>query len=220
MANSAILDPYPQQESAMAGTLYIISAASGTGKTSLVQQLILQQSNLYLSISHTTRSPRAGEVDGESYHFVSVDTFRQKIESGDFIEYAEVFGNWYGTCRSEVHKFLSKDQDVLLEIDWQGAAQIKSLLPDAIGIFLLPPSRQSLEQRLKNRGKDRPEVIEKRLAQSVEDMRHYQKFDYLVLNDQFDQALAELKLITQCGRLRTACQEIRLTQTLKNLLDR
>ncbi len=203
----------------MTGTLYIISAASGTGKTSLVHQLISQQPNLHLSVSHTTRAPRSGEIDGESYHFVSLDNFRKKIESGDFLEYAEVFGNWYGTCRSEVHKFLSKDQDVLLEIDWQGAAQVKSLLPDAIGIFLLPPSLNALEHRLKNRGKDKPEVIEKRLAQSVEDMQHYRDFDYLVLNDQFDQALGELILITKSGRLRTVIQEKRLSDVLKNLLE-
>ncbi len=202
----------------MPGTLFIISAASGTGKTSLVQALIQDHPSLILSISHTTRTPRTGELDGINYHFTNRTHFEEKIVAGEFLEHAEVFGNWYGTSRTLVEQSLSFDRDVLLEIDWQGAAQIKSLFPEAVSIFLLPPSLQALEQRLRSRGKDSEAVIRKRLDSAMADMSHYEFFDFVVINDQFEQALAELNHITMASRLRTLSQRRRFQDIIQKLL--
>ena len=201
------------------GSLFIITAASGTGKTSLVKQLIATTNDLAVSVSHSTRQPRPGEVDGQHYHFVSRDTFAEMIKQGEFLEHAEVFDNFYGTAQSTVEFMLNNGLDVILEIDWQGALQVQKLRPDAITIFILPPDRQSLRQRLSNRGQDSADVIEKRLAGSVKEMSQYVNFDYIVINDNFDVALAELKAIIIANRLTIAKQQERHTKRIEQLLS-
>lgn len=200
------------------GSLFIITAASGTGKTSLVKQLIATTNDLSVSISHSTRQPRPGEVDGQDYHFVSREVFTSMIKQGEFLEHAEVFDNFYGTAQSSVEYMLQNGLDVILEIDWQGALQVQKLRPDATTIFILPPDRQSLRQRLSNRGQDSNEVIEKRLAGSVKEMSQYINFDYIVINDNFDVALAELKAIIIANRLTLAKQQERHASRIQQLL--
>lgn len=201
------------------GSLFIITAASGTGKTSLVKQLIATTNDLAVSISHSTRKPRPGEIDGQHYHFVSREIFADMIKQGEFLEHAEVFENYYGTAQSTVEFMLSNGLDVILEIDWQGALQVQKLRPDATTIFILPPDRQSLRQRLSNRGQDSQEVIEKRLAGSVNEMAQYVNFDYVVINDNFDVALAELKSIIIANRLTLAKQQERHAGRIEQLLS-
>ena len=201
------------------GSLFIITAASGTGKTSLVKQLIATTNDLAVSISHSTRKPRPGEIDGQHYHFVSREIFADMIKKGEFLEHAEVFENYYGTAQSTVEFMLSNGLDVILEIDWQGALQVQKLRPDATTIFILPPDRQSLRQRLSNRGQDSQEVIEKRLAGSVNEMSQYVNFDYVVINDNFDVALAELKSIIIANRLTLAKQQERHAGRIEQLLS-
>ncbi|OBX62130.1 guanylate kinase [Moraxella osloensis] len=201
------------------GSLFIITAASGTGKTSLVKQLIATTNDLAVSISHSTRQPRPGEIDGQHYHFVSREIFADMIKKGEFLEHAEVFENYYGTAQSTVEFMLSNGLDVILEIDWQGALQVQKLRPDATTIFILPPDRQSLRQRLSNRGQDSQEVIEKRLAGSVNEMSQYVNFDYVVINDNFDVALAELKSIIIANRLTLAKQQERHAGRIEQLLS-
>jgi guanylate kinase len=188
------------------GTLYIISAPSGAGKTSLVKALLESTDGIQVSVSHTTRPARPGEVDGKAYHFTEVAAFKAKIDSGDFLEHAEVFGNFYGTSRSAVLEMMAQGIDVILEIDWQGAAQVRQQIPEAVSIFILPPSREELERRLRGRGTDSDEVIAKRLGESVAEMAHYAEFDYLVFNDDFDTALGELRTIVLARRLRGPAQ--------------
>lgn len=200
------------------GSLFIITAASGTGKTSLVKQLIATTNDLSVSISHSTRQPRPGEVDGQDYHFVSREVFAAMIKQGEFLEHADVFENFYGTAQSSVEYMLQNGLDVILEIDWQGALQVQKLRPDATTIFILPPDRQSLRQRLSNRGQDSSEVIEKRLAGSVKEMSQYINFDYIVINDNFDVALAELKAIIIANRLTLAKQQERHASRIQQLL--
>lgn len=200
------------------GSLFIITAASGTGKTSLVKQLIATTNDLSVSISHSTRQPRPGEIDGQHYHFISREAFSDMINQGEFLEHAEVFENFYGTAQSTVEFMLGNGLDVILEIDWQGALQVQKLRPDATTIFILPPDRQSLRQRLSNRGQDSKEVIEKRLAGSVHEMSQYVNFDYLVINDNFDVALAELKAIIIANRLTLAKQQARHANRIERLL--
>lgn len=200
------------------GSLFIVTAASGTGKTSLVKQLIATTNDLAVSISHSTRQPRPGEVDGQDYHFVSRDTFAAMIKQGEFLEHADVFDNFYGTAQSTVEFMLNNGLDVILEIDWQGALQVQKLRPDATTIFILPPDRQSLRQRLSNRGQDSADVIEKRLAGSVKEMSQYVNFDYIVINDNFDVALAELKAIIIANRLTLAKQQQRHANRIEQLL--
>ncbi|OOS06437.1 guanylate kinase [Moraxella cuniculi DSM 21768] len=200
------------------GKLFIITAASGTGKTSLVKELLASTDNLTVSISHTTRNPRAGEIDGVHYHFVSTDEFCNLIEQAAFLEYAQVFDNYYGTSKQAVQTLLEQGRDVILEIDWQGALQIKDKFAEAVMIFILPPSREALRTRLSGRGQDSPEVIEKRLAGSLTEMKQYDKFDYLVINDEFELALSDLQTIIKATRLRTATQQGRQAQLLANLL--
>lgn len=193
----------------MSGKLFIITAASGTGKTSLVKELLATTDNLTVSVSHTTRAPRPGESDGTHYHFTTVDEFKQMIDESAFLEYAQVFDNFYGTTRQAVERLLHDGVDVILEIDWQGALQVKEKFSDAVMIFILPPSRDALRSRLSGRGQDSDEVIEKRLAGSLTEMRQYDKFDYVVINDDFAEALADLQTIIKSHRLSRATQQVR-----------
>lgn len=193
----------------MSGKLFIITAASGTGKTSLVKELLATTDNLTVSISHTTRAPRPGESDGVHYHFTTVDAFKQMIDESAFLEYAQVFDNFYGTTRQAVERLLNDGVDVILEIDWQGALQVKEKFSDAVMIFILPPSRDALRSRLSGRAQDSDEVIEKRLAGSLTEMRQYDKFDYVVINDDFAEALADLQTIIKSHRLSRATQQVR-----------
>lgn len=208
------------------GTLYLISAPSGAGKTSLVKALIQESrqagsgiDKLCVSVSHTTRPIRPGEKDGVNYHFVSEEAFKAMQAQQAFLESAEVFGNFYGTSRAWVEQQLADGWDVILEIDWQGAAQIKQLMPSALGIFILPPSRESLRQRLTSRGQDNDKVIENRMAEAVNEMSHYKQADYLVINDQFEQALADLTSIFRAGRLLISRQERCQQRLLADLLS-
>lgn len=193
----------------MTGKLFIITAASGTGKTSLVKELLATMDNLTVSISHTTRTPRPGESDGVHYHFTTVDAFKRLIDEAAFLEYAQVFDNFYGTTRHAVESLLADGVDVILEIDWQGALQVKEKFADAVMIFILPPSRDALRLRLSNRGQDSDEVIEKRLTGSLTEMRQYDKFDYVVINDDFGDALADLQTIIKSHRLSRTAQQAR-----------
>ncbi|PLA74702.1 guanylate kinase [Hydrogenovibrio sp. SC-1] len=184
----------------MAGSLFIISAPSGAGKTSLVSKLIEKDQLIQVSVSSTTRPKRPGEEDGINYHFLTVDAFEQKVAQQDFLEHAKVFDNYYGTSRSSVEKQLNEGKDVILEIDWQGAQQVRKLIPEAISIFILPPSLKILEQRLRNRGTDSDEVVNRRMQDAVSEMTHYCEFDYLVINNNFDIALDELHTIFLANR--------------------
>ena len=201
------------------GNLYTISAPSGAGKTSLVNALLPTLSGVRVSVSHTTRAQRPGEIDGVNYHFVTPDAFERMLEQGDFLESAEVFGNRYGTSQRWVEETLAAGTDVILEIDWQGAAQVRRLLPETISIFILPPSRAALEQRLNQRGQDPAEVIARRMAQAISEMEHYAEADYIVVNDQFDTALTELRAILVSARLGLNRQQLRLQSLLSELLS-
>ena len=175
--------------------LFIVAAPSGCGKTSLVESLINNTKNLLVSISHTTRKPRAGEVNGTNYHFISVAEFQKMVSDDAFIEHAEVFENFYGTSKKLINDNLNNNIDVILEIDWQGSHQVKQNLPSAISIFILPPSKEALELRLKNRAQDDELIIKKRMLDAENQMSHYSEFDYLVINDNFNAALADLESI-------------------------
>jgi len=172
--------------------LFIIAAPSGCGKTSLVKALMERSKNLSVSVSYTTRKARKGEVNGENYHFVSKATFAQMITNNDFVEYAEVFGNMYGTARSSINEKLNANIDIILEIDWQGARQVRKNMLDTVSIFILPPSKDALLERLKNRGQDDDEIISKRMENAEREMSHYEEFDYIIINEQFDFALIDL----------------------------
>lgn len=202
----------------MKGSLFIITAASGTGKTSLVKQLIATTNDLAVSVSHTTREPRPGEIDGQHYHFTSASKFVEGIQAGEFLEHAQVFDNYYGTSRQSVDQQLNSGVDVILEIDWQGALQIKELYDDVTMIFILPPSKATLRQRLSSRGQDSQEVIEKRLAGAVTEMKQYVHFDYVVINDQFEAALTELKSIIVAKRQTLSRQQSRYGETIADLI--
>ncbi len=175
--------------------LFIIAAPSGCGKTTLVDALLKDSKDLYLSVTHTTRKPRVGEVDGINYHFIKKTNFRKMIHNNEFVEHAEVFGNLYGSSREKIEENLNKNIDVILEIDWQGARQVKANMPNAISIFILPPSKKSLHERLMGRGQDDGETIKNRMADAANQMKHYKEFDYLVINDIFDEALSNIKTI-------------------------
>lgn len=183
------------------GTLFIVSAPSGAGKTSLVRELIESLDGIQVSVSHTTRERRNGEVDGVNYHFVDLPAFEAMIERGEFFEHARVFDNYYGTSRPAVQAALDVGQDVILEIDWQGARQVRRQLPDAVSIFILPPSREELEHRLASRGTDEHAVIERRMRDAVSEMAHHDEYDYLVINDDFTTALRELQALVIAQRL-------------------
>ena len=201
------------------GTLYTVSAPSGAGKTSLVTALVGNNPELTVSVSHTTRPMRPGEQDGVNYHFVERDTFLAMLGRTEFLEHAEVFGNLYGTSQLWVEEQLAAGTDVILEIDWQGARQVKRLMPATRAVFILPPSRETLKERLTSRGQDDDTVIQRRMAQAEEEMSHYIESDFLVLNLEFDRALAELQAIVDCHRLRTSVQAERLSATLQDLLN-
>lgn len=188
------------------GNLFIVAAPSGAGKTSLVKELLAADEGIRLSISYTTRAPRAGEVDGQHYHFVSRQTFEEMLERGDFLESAEVYGNFYGTSQPWIDASRKTGQDILLEIDWQGAAQVRKLIPEAIGIFILPPSVEALRQRLTGRGQDAEEVIQRRVAAAREDISHVGEFDYVIINDDFNTALQDLLAAVRAQRLKVAVQ--------------
>jgi len=175
--------------------LFIIAAPSGCGKTTLVDALLKKSEDLYLSVTHTTRKPRVGEIDGVNYHFISKTDFQQMVNNTEFVEHAEVFGNLYGSSREKIEENLNKNIDVILEIDWQGARQVKKNMPKAIGIFILPPSKESLLKRLKGRAQDDDDTINSRMSDAENQMKHYNEFDYLVINDDFDEALSNLKTI-------------------------
>lgn len=203
----------------MSGTLFIISAASGTGKTTLVKALLENCANLNVSISNTTRPKREGELDGVHYHFTSKEQFVEMINASEFLEHAEVFGNYYGTARDNVEPNLHQDIDMILEIDWQGAQQVRRSYPNAISIFIVPPSREALRHRLENRGQDSEQVITQRLNSAIADMSHFVEFDYVVINDNFDTALDELMSIVKASRLRQNRQVIRHAQRIGDLLS-
>jgi guanylate kinase len=204
---------------ASTGTLYTVSAPSGAGKTSLVNALIQQCQGLRVSVSHATRPMRPGEQDGVNYHFVDEQHFLDMLGREEFLEHARVFGNLYGTSQVWVEQQLEAGIDVILEIDWQGALQVKRLLPETRAIFIMPPSRDTLEQRLNARGQDERSIIEARMAEAVEEMSHYTDGDYLIINDDFDQALRELQAIVTSQRLRTPRQQLVLRDILSDLLN-
>jgi guanylate kinase len=201
------------------GTLFIVSAPSGAGKTSLLKQLIGQDEQLHISMSYTTRPMRPGEIDGKDYHFVNHEGFLRKVEDGSFLEHARVFDNYYGTDRQEVREQLEQGFDVILEIDWQGAQQIRSQMFDTISIFILPPSEEELRHRLEGRGQDDEEVIAKRMSAARTEISHYLEYDYLVINDDFDQALQEMKSIVQADRLRQGRMAEVLEKQLGSLIN-
>jgi len=202
------------------GTLYIVSAPSGAGKSSLISALLEKNPNsdLQVSVSHTTRAPRAGEENGQHYHFVTVEQFKSLISDGVFFEWAQVFGNYYGTSRTVIEQQLANGIDVFLDIDWQGARQVKELMPQAKGIFILPPSRAELERRLIGRGTDSDEIIAARMDKAVSEMSHFDEYDYLIINDNFDQALQDFAAIIGTNRLIVKQQAIKHCDMLKDLL--
>jgi guanylate kinase len=193
----------------MSGTLYIVAAPSGAGKTTLVRHLLDRDPAIHLSISWTTRSPRPGEAHGREYHFVDTDTFRQMIDGNEFLEWAEVHGNYYGTSRTWISKELANGHDVLLEIDWQGAQQVRRDFPAAVGIFILPPSLEELARRLTGRGTDSPDVIDRRLAAAQAEMRHVDEFDYVIINNTLQEALDDLCSVIRASRLQFDVQRAR-----------
>ncbi|MAL99030.1 MAG: guanylate kinase [Alteromonadaceae bacterium] len=201
------------------GTLYVISAPSGAGKTSLVAALLERDPRLRVSVSHTTRASRPGEVDGTNYHFVSQDVFVEMIGQGAFLEHAEVFGNYYGTSQLWVNEQLALDRDVILEIDWQGAQQVRRLRPDCVSIFIAPPSLAELRLRLERRGQDKADVIDRRMREATAECSHHGEYDYLVLNDHFEDALADLLAIARAERARTESQQVRHPELIRGLLS-
>ncbi|PKL94210.1 MAG: guanylate kinase, partial [Gammaproteobacteria bacterium HGW-Gammaproteobacteria-9] len=198
--------------------LYIVSAPSGAGKTSLVKALVDAQPQVRVSVSHTTRAMRPGEVDGVNYHFVSREDFVTRLERNEFLEHAEVFGNLYGTSQRWLEDTLAEGFDLILEIDWQGAQQVRRLMPKAKSIFILPPTQEALRQRLNNRGQDSDEIIEKRMREAVSEMSHYVEYDYLVINDDFAHALIDLQSIFRANQLIQTTQQQRHARLLGELL--
>jgi guanylate kinase len=194
----------------MPGNLFVVVAPSGAGKTSLVNKLLEQEPNVRLSVSYTTRAPREGEVDGHDYHFVDRAMFEKMIAARDFLEHANVYGNYYGTSRRWIEKELAGDHDVLLEIDWQGARQVRMLFPHMVGVFILPPSIAELRQRLESRGKDSRETIEKRMASAREDVSHVLEFEYIIVNERFEAALMDLESVVRATRVSRSQQSVRL----------
>lgn len=201
------------------GTLYIIAAPSGAGKSSLVNALIKRMSFVYLSISHTTRAMRPGEIEGEHYHFTSEDEFQKMIGQGDLLEHAQVFGNYYGTSQKYVEAEIAKGHDVILEIDWQGAQQIRHLMPQCRSIYILPPSKEALHDRLEKRSQDSEEVIARRMSEAINEMSHHHEFDYLIVNDDFYKALDELSAIFVAERLLIEKQSLRHQKMVVDLLS-
>ncbi len=201
------------------GTLFTVSAPSGAGKTSLVNALVSSTENICVSVSHTTRSIRPGEVDGENYHFVTTAAFQDMLEKNAFLEHAQVFNNFYGTSQQWLEDTLATGKDVILEIDWQGAQQVRRLMPETVGVFILPPSKETLLNRLTGRGQDEDEVIEARMAEAVNEMTHYVEADYLIINDVFNAALDEFKTIVSAQALNLTRQQEVHQNLLSELLS-
>lgn len=199
------------------GVLFIVSAPSGAGKTTLVRGLLEREPQIGLSISHTTRAPRPGEVDGVAYHFISVERFEAMREAGDFLEWAHVHGNFYGTSRRWLDERLNAGHDVLLEIDWQGAQQVRAQFPEAVSLFVLPPSFEALAQRLTGRGSDAPEVIERRLAAAREEIGHLREFDFVIINNILSQAMDEMVAVARAARLLRSSQMARNPEFFQSL---
>jgi len=203
----------------MRGTLFIVAAPSGAGKSSIVNAVLARDPEIRLSISFTSRPPRPGERHAEHYHFVSKEQFEAMVEAGEFFEYALVHGDWKGTARQSVEPLLAAGKDVLLEIDWQGARQVRAKVPDAVSVFILPPSRAALEERMRKRGQDSEEVIQRRLAAAREEMSHYDEFDYLIVNEVFETAVEQMCSIFTASRLRREVQQQRHADLLATLLQ-
>lgn len=201
------------------GTLYIVTAPSGAGKTTLVHAVLEREPGLALSISYTTRAPRPGEVDGRDYRFVGKEEFLRLRDGGELLEWAEVHGNYYGTSRTWIETQLQQDRDVLLEIDWQGARQVRRMFPHAVSIFILPPSLEALEARLRGRGTDSEATIARRLAAAREEMRHVEEFDYVIINDRLERAIDELTAVVRAARLRLPVQKRRHAAYFAQLLQ-
>ena len=201
----------------MSGNLFIISAPSGAGKTSLVQALLNINPQIDMSVSYTTRDPRHGERDGKEYHFASRETFLAMAERGEFLESAEVYGNLYGTSQTWISHEITRGRDILLDIDWQGAAQIRRMFPECISVFILPPSKQALEERLKKRGKDNDAVIAKRMAAVRQEVAHIAEFDYVIINDNLNEALRELNAVVLSAKLRRERQLARHQDLINQL---
>jgi guanylate kinase len=203
---------------AVRGTLFIVAAPSGAGKSSLVNAVLARLPGISLSISYTSRAPRPGERHAQHYHFVGVDEFKRMIAAGEFFEHALVHGDYKGTARQSVEPQLAAGQDVLLEIDWQGARQVRAALPEALSVFILPPSRAALEARMRSRGQDSEETIRRRLAAAREEMSHYDEFDYVIVNEDFETAAAELQAVFLASRQRRAVQAERHAGLIAGLL--
>ena len=201
------------------GTLYIVSAPSGAGKTSMVKALLERLPGVVVSVSHTTRAPRPGEQDGVDYHFIDKAGFERLVEAGEFLEYAQVFDNYYGTRRATVEAELDAGRDVILEIDWQGARQVAAAMPESVKVFILPPSAAALRERLTARGQDSAEVIERRMRDAIAEMSHYDEYHYLIFNDDFDTAVDELRAVFLSRRLRLEVQRERHAAELAGLLE-
>lgn len=202
----------------MTGNLFILSAPSGGGKSSLIGALRKTHPSVTVSVSHTSRAPRPGEENGKHYHFVDNETFKQLIAEEVFLEWAEVFGNYYGTSRLAIAEQLAAGNDVFLDIDWQGAQQVRELFDDVTTIFVMPPSKSELKQRLFERGQDSGDVIDSRMAEAQAEMSHFEEFDYLIVNDDFDAALRELEQIVLSQRLKTQKQALKFDSLIKDLL--
>jgi guanylate kinase len=200
------------------GVLFVVSAPSGAGKTSLLRALIPTDARLRLSVSHTTRGARPGEQDGTHYHFVDRARFEAMVAAGEFLEHARVFDNLYGTAERSVRDVLGANFDVVLEIDWQGARQVRARFPEAVSVFIVPPSVEALRQRLSGRGQDSAEIIDRRMRDARSELSHFGEYDYLVVNDDFDEALADLRAIVGAERLRLARQQARLRAALEAML--
>ena len=208
----------PIPDPGLRGTLFIVAAPSGAGKSSIVNACLKRDRNICLSVSFTSRAPRPGERDGEHYHFVDAARFEAMIGAGDFFEHAQVHGDWKGTARQSVEPQLAVGRDVLLEIDWQGAQQVKARVPDAVGVFILPPSRAALEERMRKRGQDSEEVIARRMANARGEMAHHAEFDYLIVNEVFETAVEEMCAIFTASRLRRDLQVQRHARLIEALL--
>ncbi len=209
----------PASPQPMRGTLFIVAAPSGAGKSSIVNACLARDPNIALSISFTSRAPRPGERHAQHYHFIGADEFQRMIDAGDFFEHALVHGDLKGTARQSVEPQLAAGRDVLLEIDWQGARQVREKVPDAVGIFILPPSREALEERMRKRGQDSDDTIARRLAAAREEMSHYHEFDYVIVNETFETAVVEMCSIFTASRLRRDAQAQRHAAMIADLLD-
>jgi len=200
------------------GNLFILSAPSGAGKSSLINALLKKHADMKVSVSHTTRAPRPGEENGVHYHFVSTDEFKALIAKDDFFEWAQVFDNYYGTSKQAIESQLDAGIDVFLDIDWQGAQQVRKIMPSVQTIFILPPSKEELEQRLNNRGQDSAEIIASRMAKAQSETSHYNEYDFVIVNDDFESALADIEMIVMAQRLTLKAQEDRHQVLLNSLL--